>query len=229
MAYFRERLGLSILILSQDATHTGLFITSNCTVGETQSEIFPLRFLVDGSWKVKEGEGEEVEEDEKGEKANVLIVEEEEEEEVEQGAVEKEIIEEAAKEEVATIQDVLDTLTLENKQEIIDNHPEDTKSSEILKEETSKEEKVEEKIEKKVEEEVEKEIVKKVEPKVEIKETRFRKGKLTDKENTPKIQKESALAKEGTPKNGTPVIKASKLGTPKLGTPKVSCSHLFVL
>ena len=226
MAYFRERLGLSILILSQDATHTGLFITSNCTVGETQSDIFLLRFLVDGSWKVKEGEGEELEEDEKGEKANVLIVEEEEEEvDVE----EKEIVEEAAKEEVATIQDVLDTLTLENKQEIIDIQPEETKSSEILKEETSKEEKVEEKIEKKVEEEVEKEIVKKVEPKVEIKETRFRKGKLTDKENTPKIQKESALAKEGTPKNGTPVIKASKLGTPKLGTPKVSCSHLFVL
>jgi len=197
-----------------------------CQQGETwavhldiEPGCYTYRFLVDGSWKVKEGEGEEVEEDEKGEKANVLIVEEEE-EEVEQGAVEKEIIEEAAKEEVVTIQDVLDTLTLENKQEIIDNHPEDTKSSEILKEETSKEEKVEEKIEKKVEEEVEKEIVKKVEPKVEIKETRFRKGKLTDKENTPKIQKESALAKEGTPKNGTPVIKASKLGTPKLGTPK---------
>ena len=225
----RERLGLSILILSQDAIHTGLFITSKCTVGKTQSNIFPLRFLVDGSWKVKEGEGEEVEEDEKGEKANVLIVEEEEEEEqVEQGAEKKEIIEEAAKEEVATIQDVLDTLTLENKQEIIDIKPEETKSSEILKEELSKEEKVEEKIENKVEEEVEKEIVKKVEPKVEIKETRSRKGKVTDKENTPKIQKESALAKEGTPKNGTPVIKASKLGTPMLGTPKVSCSHLFV-
>jgi len=210
-----------------------------CQQGETwavhldvEPGCYTYRFLVDGSWKVKEGE--EVEEDEKGEKANVLIVEEEdEEEEVEQqGTEEKEIIEEAVKQEVATIQDTLDTLTLENKQEIIDNQPEETKPSEILKEDTSKEEKVEEKIEKKAEEEVKKkveeEVEKKAEEKVErkvdlkaeIKETRSRKGKLTDKENTPKIPKESVLAKEGTPKNGTPVIKASKLGTPKLGTPK---------
>ena len=192
--------------------------------------------MVDGSWKVKEGEGEEVEEDEKGEKANVLIVEEEEDEEVEQGTEEKEIIEEAAKQEVATIQDTLDTLTLENKQEIIDDQPEETKPSEILMEGASKEEKVEEKVEQKAEEKVknkaEEEVEKKaeeiVEKKVEIKETRSRKGKLTDKENTPKIQKDSVSIKEGTPKNGTPLLKASKLGTPKLGTPKVSCPHLFV-
>jgi len=206
-----------------------------CQQGETwavhldvEPGCYTYRFLVDGSWKVKEGE--EVEEDEKGEKANVLIVEEEdEEEEVEQqGTEEKEIIEEAVKQEVATIQDTLDTLTLENKQEIIDNQPEETKPSEILKEDTSKEEKVEEKIEKKTEEEVEEkvekkteeEVEKKVELKAEIKETRSRKGKLTDKENTPKIQKEAVPVKEGTPKIGTPVIKASKLGTPLLGTPK---------
>jgi len=210
-----------------------------CQQGETwavhldvEPGCYTYRFLVDGSWKVKEGE--EVEEDEKGEKANVLIVEEEdEEEEVEQqGTEEKEIIEEAVKQEVATIQDTLDTLTLENKQEIIDEQPEETKPLEILMEGASKEEQAEEKVEKKSEEEVEKkveeEVEKKVEEKVEkkaelkaeIKETRSRKGKLTDKENTPKILKEAVLVKEGTPKNGTPVIKASKLGTPKLGTPK---------
>jgi len=226
-----------------------------CQQGETwavhldvEPGCYTYRFLVDGSWKVKEGEGEEVEEDEKGEKANVLIVEEEDEEVEQQGTEEKEIIEEAAKQEVATIQDTLDTLTLENKQEIIDDQPEETKRSEILMEGASKEEQAEEKVEKKSEEEVEKkvdeevekkveeevdkkveeEVEKKVEEKVEkkaelkaeIKETRSRKGKLTDKENTPKILKEAVLVKEGTPKNGTPVIKASKLGTPKLGTPK---------
>ena len=173
LAYFRERPGLFILMLSQDATHTGLLTTPNCTVGETQLDIFSLRFLVDGSCKVKEGE--EVEEDEKGEKANVLIVKEDEEVE-EEGAEEKEIIEEAAKEDVATIQDTLDTLPLENKQENVENLPEETKTSEILKEETSKEEKVEEKVEQKAEEEVEKKaeekVEKKVEMKVELKETR---------------------------------------------------------
>merc|ERR1712130_146919 len=150
--------------------------------------------------------GEEVEEDEKGEMANVLIVEEEEEDEgVEQGPEEKEIIEEVVKdEEAATIQDVLDTLTLENKQENIDILPEEQKPSEVQKEESAKKEKVEEKVEKKV----------------EMKETRSKRGKVADKENTPKIQKEAVAVKEGTPKNGTPVIKASKLGTPKLGTPK---------
>ena len=61
---------------------------------------------------------------------------------------------------------------------------------------------------------------KKVSPRVAaLRETRSKRGKVTDKENTPKIEKE---AKEGTPKNGTPLIKPSKLGTPKLGTPKVS-------
>ena len=161
-----------------------------------------------------------MEEDEKGEMANVLIVEEEEEDEgVEQGPEKKEIIEEAVKaeeavkEEVATIQDVLDTLTLENKQENIDILPEEQKPSEVQKEESAKKEKVEEKVEKKV----------------EMKETRSKRGKVADKENTPKIQKEAVAVKEGTPKNGTPVIKASKLGTPKLGTPKVSppTTHKF--
>merc|ERR1719391_1530104 len=134
---------------------------------------------------------------------------------MEQGPEKKEIIEEAVKveeavkdeeavkEEVATIQDVLDTLTLENKQENIDILPEE-KPSEVQKEESAKKEKVEEKVEKKV----------------EMKETRSKRGKVADKENTPKIQKEAVAVKEGTPKNGTPVIKASKLGTPKLGTPK---------
>jgi len=188
---------------------------------------YTYRFLVDGAWKVKEGE--EVEEDEKGEKANVLIVEEEEdEEEVEQVAEDKE----AVKEEVATIQDVLDTLTLENKQEKIDILPEESKPSEILKEESPKEEKAEEKDEEKVEEKDEEKVEvedekkvdekdeKKVSPKVEMKETRSKRGKVTDKENTPQIPKEAVSVKEGTPKTGTPLIKAAKLGTPKLGTPK---------
>ena len=172
---------------------------------------------------MKEGEGEEVEEDEKGEKANVLIVEEEEDEEVEQVAEEKEVIEEAVKEEVATLQDVLDTLTLENKEEKIGVLPEESKPSEILKEESPKEEKVEEeKDEEKVEKEVEKKVEKKVSPKVAIMNlARSKRGKVTDKENTPKIEKE-----EGTPK--TPLIKASKLGTPKLGTPKVSPQFLLI-
>jgi len=197
----------------------------SCQQGETwavhvdvEPGCYTYRYLVDGAWKVKEGEGEEVEEDEKGEKANVLIVEEEEDEEVEQVAEEKEVIEEAVKEEVATLQDVLDTLTLENKEEKIGVLPEESKPSEILKEESSKEEKDEEKVEKKdekkVEKEVEKKVEKKVSPKVAIMNlARSKRGKVTDKENTPKIEKE-----EGTPK--TPLIKASKLGTPKLGTPK---------
>ena len=54
---------------------------------------------------------------------------------------------------------------------------------------------------------------------------RSKRGKVTDKENTPKIEKEAVSVKEGTPK--TPLIKASKLGTPKLGTPKVSLQFLF--
>merc|ERR1719234_1147898 len=64
-----------------------------CQQGETwavhldvEPGCYTYRFLVDGSWKVKEGE-----------EANVLIVEEEDDEEVDEGAEEKEIIEEAVK------------------------------------------------------------------------------------------------------------------------------------
>merc|ERR1712037_24671 len=98
--------------------------------------------------------------------------------------------------------------------------PEESKPA-ILKEESPKEEKVEEekdeeKVEKKDEKKVEKEVEKKVSPKVALMNlARSKRGKVTDKENTPKIEKEAVSVKEGTPK--TPLIKASKLGTPKLG------------
>merc|ERR1712080_730299 len=91
-----------------------------------------------------------------------------------------------------------------------------------------KEEEVQEKDEKKIDEkkvdekkaEEKKVDEKKVNPKVEMKMTRSRRSMMPDKENTPKI--EAVAAKEGTPKDGTPLIKASKLGTPNLGTPKTA-------
>ena len=175
---------------------------------------------------MKEGAGEEVEEDEKGEKANVLIVEEEEEEQLEVNREEEEINQEAVKEEVANIQDVLDTLTLENKEEknnILPEEPEKPKE-ENLQEigEQKADEKVKEKADEKVEEKAEeKEAFTPPLPLLEKKETRSRRSMMTNKENTPKLPKEGVVGKEGTPKIGTPVMKASKLGTPKLGTPKL--------
>ena len=181
---------------------------------------------------MKEGAGEEVEEDEKGEKANVLIVEEEEEEQLEVNREEEKINQEAVKEEVANIQDVLDTLTLENKEEKNNILPEGLETSKELKpkeEENLQEigkqkadEKVEEKADEKVEEKAEEnEAFTPPLPSLEKKETRSRRSMMTNKENTPKLPKEGVVGKEGTPKIGTPVIKASKLGTPKLGTPKL--------
>merc|ERR1712130_829347 len=143
-------------------------------------------------------------------------------------AEKEEAVKEAVKGEIATIQDVLDTLTLEKKQESINILPEDSKPSEIAMEELPKEEKVQEKDEKKVDEkkvdekkaEEKKVDEKKVNPKVEMKMTRSRRSMMPDKENTPKI--EAVNVKEGTPKDGTPLIKPSKLGTPNLGTPKTA-------
>merc|ERR1712130_295840 len=148
-------------------------------------------------------------------------------------AEKEEAVKEAVKGEIATIQDVLDTLTLEKKQESINILPEDSKPSEIAMEELPKEEKVQEKDEKKVDEkkaeekkvdekkaEEKKVDEKKVNPKVEMKMTRSRRSMMPDKENTPKI--EAVNEKEGTPRDGTPLIKPSKLGTPNLGTPKTA-------
>merc|ERR1712062_287831 len=92
------------------------------------------------------------------------------------------------------------------------------------------EEKADEKVEKKADEKVEEKADKKVEekeaftpplPTLEKKETRSRRSMMINKENTPKLPKEGVVGKEGSPKIGTPVMKASKLGTPKLGTPKL--------
>ena len=177
-----------------------------------------------------------MEEDEKGEKANVLIVEEEEEEQLEVNREEEKINQEAVKEEVANIQDVLDTLTLENKEEknnIVPEEPETSKELEPKEENLQEigEQKADEKVEEKADEKIEEKADEKVEekeaftpplPPLEKKETRSRRSMMTNKENTPKLPKEGVVGKEGTPKIGTPVIKASKLGTPKLGTPKVS-------
>ena len=197
---------------------------------------------------MKEGAGEEVEEDEKGEKANVLIVEEEEEEQLEVNREEEKINQEAVKEEVANIQDVLDTLTLENKEEkknFLPEEPDTLKELEPKEEnlqeigEQKADEKVEEKADEKVEEKADEKIEEKADEKAEEKEaftpplppfdkkeTRSRRSMMTNKENTPKLPKEGVVGKEGTPKIGTPVIKASKLGTPKLGTPRLGTPKL---
>ena len=189
---------------------------------------------------MKEGAGEEVEEDEKGEKANVLIVEEEEEEQLEVNREEEKINQEAVKEEVANIQDVLDTLTLENKEEknnIVPEEPETSKELEPKEENLQEigEQKADEKVEEKADEKIEEKADEKAEekeaftpplPPFDKKETRSRRSMMTNKENTPKLPKEGVVGKEGTPKIGTPVIKASKLGTPKLGTPRLGTPKL---
>jgi len=200
--------------------------------------------LVDGVWKIKEGEGEEVEEDEKGEKANILILEEEEEEEgptqqsIEQGDAEQESLKE---EEVSTLENVLDTLTIGNKLTENLKPSETTRIEEFEKEKAEERETAEEDKDKKVEEQIpnkvegkvkevneetadetvekqaKKEVEKKAEEKVEVKMTRSRRSMMVNKENTPQLLKEALTPKENTPKGGTPLIKASKLGTPKTG------------
>ena len=184
-----------------------------------------------------------MEEDEKGEKANILILEEEEEEEgptqqsIEQGDVEQESLKE---EEVSTLENVLDTLTIGNKLTENLKPSETTRTEEIEKEKAEEKETVEEDEDKKVEEQIKevneetiqqadeetadetvekqakKKVEKKAEEKVEVKMTRSRRSMMVNKENTPQLLKEALTPKENTPNGGTSLIKASKLGTPKV-------------
>jgi len=209
---------------------------------------YAYRFLVDGVWKIKEGE--EVEEDEKGEKANILILEEEEEEEgptqqsIEQGDAEQESLKE---EEVSTLENVLDTLTIGNKLTENLKPSETTRIEEFEKEkaeeretaEEDKDKKVEEQIPNKVEEKVkevneetiqqadeetadetvEKQAKKKVEKKAEEKVE----VKMTRSRRSMMVNKENTpqLLKEAlTPKENTPKGGTPLIKASKLGTPK---------
>ena len=193
-----------------------------------------------------------MEEDEKGEKANILILEEEEEEEgptqqsIEQGDAEQESLK---KEEVSTLENVLDTLTIGNKLTENLKPSETTRIEESEKEkaeeretaEEDKDKKVEEQIPNKVEEKVkevneetiqqadeetadetvEKQAKKKVEKKAEEKVE----VKMTRSRRSMMVNKENTpqLLKEAlTPKENTPKGGTPLIKASKLGTPKVS-------
>ena len=159
---------------------------------------------MDGTWKVREGD--EVEEDENGEKVAVLIVEEDE-EEVEEAKEVKEVKEEESKavtEAVAAIEEDLDTLTInideKTKEELQCGTPKPAKKETTVEntEKTVTEEKPEVKKEAKPEKP---KAVKAVQDK-------------ENQENTPKAtEKAAGVGETATPKReNTPVIKAGKLG-----------------
>ena len=191
-----------------------------------------------------------MEEDEKGEKANILILEEEEEgplqQSIEQGDAEQESLKE---EEVSTLENVLDTLTIGNKLTENLKPSETTRIEESEKEkaeeretaEEDKDKKVEEQIPNKVEEKVkevneetiqqaaeetadetvEKQAKKKVEKKAEEKVE----VKMTRSRRSMMVNKENTpqLLKEAlTPKENTPKGGTPLIKASKLGTPKVS-------
>ena len=193
---------------------------------------YTFKFLVDGEWKTRWlllmllprlthstsspqlpldfiphlfREGDELEEDEKGNVNAVLIVEEDE-EEVTNEVIEKTKVEEK---EVGQIEDDLDTLTL--------NISVNTVKDIIGDEATVKE--VVGVVEAAPKETEIKEVEEDQETKEDKKEDPRPKRVLRNQENTPKMKKDQK--ENSTPKVSTPLIKAGKLGTPKVATPKV--------
>merc|ERR1712129_507279 len=160
---------------------------------------YTFRFLVDGTWKVREGD--EVEEDENGEKVAVLIVDEEEVEETKEVEEAKEEESKALTDAVSAIEEDLDTLTINI----------DEKTKEELQCGTPKPAKKETTVDN-----TEKTVAEgKTEVKEEAKPEKPKAVKaIQDKENTPKAtEKTAGVGETATPKReNTPVIKAGKLG-----------------
>jgi len=166
---------------------------------------YTFRFLVDGTWKVREGD--EVEEDENGEKVAVLIVEEEDEEEVEETKEVEEAKEEESKaltDAVSAIEEDLDTLTInideKTKEELQCGTPKPAKKETTV----ANTEKTVAEVKPDVKEEAKPEKPKAVKA-IQDKE---------NQENTPKAtEKTAGVGETATPKReNTPVIKAGKLG-----------------
>ena len=180
---------------------------------------YAFKFLVDGEWKTREGD--ELEEDEKGELNAIIIVEEEDEDEEEavEATAEEVKAAEAVKEAVEKVEDDLDVLTLNISQCGEKSFMEMTAMNEVIPE-------VEKVTVKKVElaeEDEPKEEQKKVDEvaKPEIVKEALKKAAavppVENKENTPKVVKE-APTKRVTRRSILP-------GTPTLPTtPKVTFS-----